>query len=44
MSAPAKLSSATRRIVAHLRYRLMYACNDAERQAYLLALAGLGLS
>jgi hypothetical protein len=31
-------------MVSHLKWRLMYACNDGERQAYAAALAALLLT
>lgn len=43
MPAP-NLSTATRRMVSHLKWRLMYAVNDAEKRAYLAALAALMLT
>lgn len=42
--AKGTLSGATRRMAAHLKWRLMYAVNDAERRAYLAALAALMLT
>ncbi len=39
-----KLHAAVSRMAAHLKWRLMYAVTEGERQAYLGALAALVLT